>query len=71
MYYETDKKTFVSNNFDKGAYLLCVVVKEITVAGGSSFSFSCSSSVAVETMVLIQTAAAVITADVDAEITVN
>lgn len=66
MYYETDKKTFVSKNSDKGAYLLCVVAKEITVAGGSSFSFSCSA--AAVTMVSAATTAAAITAAADAKI---
>lgn len=66
MYYETDKKQFVSKKFDKGAYVLCVVAKEITVAGGLSFSFSCSA--AAETMVSAMQTAAVITAAVDAEI---
>lgn len=64
MYYETDKKPFVSNNSDKGAYVLCVVAMEITVAGGSSFLFSCSA--AAETTALVEMAAA-ITAAADAE----
>lgn len=64
MYYETDKKPFVSKNSDKGDFLLCVVAKEITAAGGSSFSFSCSA--AAETTALAATTAA-ITAAADAE----
>lgn len=67
MYYETDKKQFVSKKIDKGAYVLCVVAKEITAAGGSSFSFSCSA--AAETTVSELQAAAVITAAADAETT--
>lgn len=67
MYYETDKKQFVSKKFDKGAYVLCVVAKEITVAGGLSFSFSCS--LAAETIASAIQTAAVITAAADAEIT--
>ncbi len=64
------KKRLFQINLTKGDYLLCVVVKEITVAGGSSFSFSCSS--AVETAAaLIQLDAATTTAAVDAEITDN
>lgn len=65
---QTEKRLF-QIILTKGDYLLCVVVKEITVAGGSSFSFSCSS--AVETVALIQLDATIITADVDAKITDN
>ena len=48
-----------------------MVVKEITVAGGSSFSFSCSSAVETAVAALIQLDAATTTAAVDAEITDN
>lgn len=65
MYYETDKKTFVSKISDKRRYGLCVVAKEITVAGGSSFSFSCSA--AAETTVGAIMAVAVTTVAAAAE----
>jgi hypothetical protein len=37
MYYETDKKSSVSNLIDKRSHALCVDAMETTAAGGLSF----------------------------------
>ena len=67
MYYETDKKKFVSKISDKRRYGLCVVAKEITVAGGLSFSFCCSYAAATAGAATDADAQTTTTADADAK----